>query len=260
MVGLDKFKETFAEFADNYVIIGGTACEIVMTGTTVKPRATHDIDIIVITETMTADFGNRFWDFIKEAGYRPERKKTEDGEPTKYELYRFVEGKDGYPEKIELLSRHPNILGEPKGLVTEPLPISDDISSLSAIIMDDDFYHFTIAHSKLTDQVRHALPIALIALKCKAYLNLLADKQRGKQVNSRHIKKHRSDVLKNAVLIEESPVNAPESIVECVHDFVRAIRSESDKLIPALAKALDSEPEIINQLLDQLDKLFVSEQ
>ena len=33
MVGLDKFKESFADFSDNYVIIGGTACDIVMTGT-----------------------------------------------------------------------------------------------------------------------------------------------------------------------------------------------------------------------------------
>ena len=38
---------------------------------------------------------------------------------------------------IELLSRHPDILGEPKGLTIEPLPIDEDISSLSAIIMVD---------------------------------------------------------------------------------------------------------------------------
>lgn len=50
MVGLDKFKEAFAEFSENYVIIGGTACDIAMTGTVVRPRATHDIDMIVIVE------------------------------------------------------------------------------------------------------------------------------------------------------------------------------------------------------------------
>lgn len=73
MVGLDRFKEAFAEFSDNYVIIGGTACDIAMTGTAVRPRATHDIDMIVVVENMTPEFGKRFWDFIKEAGYRPER-------------------------------------------------------------------------------------------------------------------------------------------------------------------------------------------
>ena len=45
---------------------------------------------------------------------------------------------------IELLSRHPDVLGEPQGLTIEPIPIEDNVSSLSAIIMDDDFYNFTV--------------------------------------------------------------------------------------------------------------------
>lgn len=172
MEGLEKFREAFAEFSDNYVVIGGTACDIAMTGTVVRPRATHDIDMIVIAENITEAFGKRLWQFVKEAGYRPEKRKHIEGKPPKYELYRFLDGKAGYPEMIELLSRHPNVLGEPKGLVIEPLPLGDDTSSMSAIIMDDDFYHFAIEHSRLTDGVRHADPIALVALKAKAYLNL----------------------------------------------------------------------------------------
>lgn len=259
MVGLDKFKEAFADFSDNYVIIGGTACDIVMTDTVVRPRATHDIDMIVVVENMTPEFGNRFWNFIKEAGYRPERRKPLDGEPIRYELYRFVDGKDGYPEMIELLSSHPDILGEPKGLVIEPIPVSDDISSLSAIIMDEDFYRFTIEHSMMTDGIRHASPIALIALKAKAYLNLLAEKENGNHVNTRNIKKHRSDVMKNAVIVETFPVVAPRSIVDCLNEFVDRIRIEADTLVSSLAKALDVEETVVNQLLDQLDQLFIGE-
>lgn len=101
MVGLDKFKDAFAEFLENHVIIGCTACDIAMSAV-VRPRATHDIDMIVV-ENMTPEFGQRFWDFIKVAAYRPERRKLEVGEPTKYELYRFVEGKPDYPEMIEPL-------------------------------------------------------------------------------------------------------------------------------------------------------------
>ena len=259
MVGLDKFKEAFAEFSENYVIIGGTACDIVMTGTVVTPRATHDIDMIVVVDNMTPEFGQRFWDFIKEAGYRPERRKSEVGEPTKYELYRFVDGKPDYPEMIELLSRHPDVLGEPHGQIIEPLPIDGDTSSLSAIMMDDDFYHFTIANSRLTGGIRHASPTALIALKAKAYLNLLSDKARGLHVNTRHIKKHRSDVMKNMVIVEDDSVSAPSSVVQCVREFVAAIRSDYDNLAPALANALDAEPEFVGQLLEQLEILFVEE-
>ena len=38
MEGLDKFREAFEAYSDNYVIIGGTACDIAMTGTAVRPR------------------------------------------------------------------------------------------------------------------------------------------------------------------------------------------------------------------------------
>ena len=53
MEGLGKFRDAFRDFSDNYVIIGGTACEIAMSRTEVKARATHDIDMIVIVEKMT---------------------------------------------------------------------------------------------------------------------------------------------------------------------------------------------------------------
>ena len=146
---------------------------------------------------------------------------------------------------IELLSRHPDILGEPKGLTIEPLPIDEETSSLSAIIMDDDFYHFTIQHSKLTNGIRHADSAALIALKARAYLNLLQDKANGKHVNSKDIKKHRSDVLKNVVIMENSEITAPEPIVACIKEFVSSIRNDWDKLSEPLARALDQNSSFI---------------
>lgn len=260
MEGLEIFKEAFEAYSDNYVIIGGTACDITMQGTVVRPRATHDIDMIVIVENMTPSFAKRFWEFVKEAGYRPEKRKQIEGEPAKYELYRFVDGKTGYPEMIELLSRHPDILGEPSNLVIEPLPIDGDVSSLSAIIMDDDFYHFTIKHSKLTDGVRHADSAALVCLKTRAYLNLLQDKAEGKHVNSKDIKKHRSDVLKNVVIITDESISAPMAIVDCVKNFVSSIRADWDTLSNPLAKALDQDQEFVDALLEQLNNLFVPEQ
>lgn len=260
MEGLEIFKEAFEAYSDNYVIIGGTACDITMQGTVVRPRATHDIDMIVIVENMTPSFAKRFWEFVKEAGYRPEKRKQIEGEPAKYELYRFVDGKTGYPEMIELLSRHPDILGEPSNLVIEPLPKDGDVSSLSAIIMDDDFYHFTIKHSKLTDGVRHADSAALVCLKTRAYLNLLQDKAEGKHVNSKDIKKHRSDVLKNVVIITDESISAPMAIVDCVKDFVSSIRADWDTLSNPLAKALDQDQEFVDALLEQLNNLFVPEQ
>ena len=258
MEGLEKFREAFEAYSENYVIIGGTACDITMTGTTVRPRATHDIDMIVIVEKMTADFAEHFWQFVRDGGYRPEKHKQEEGENPKYELYRFVDGKPDYPEMIELLSRHPDILGEPKGLTIEPLPTSEETSSLSAIIMDDDFYHFTIQHSRLTNGLRHADSAALIALKARAYLNLLQDKANGKHVNSKDIKKHRSDILKNVVIMEDGEITAPEPIVASIRDFVSSIRNDWSTLAEPLAKSLDQEPSFIEALLEQLYGLFTT--
>lgn len=260
MEGLDKFRKAFEAYSENYVIIGGTACDIAMTGTVVRPRATHDIDMIVIVEKMTADFAEHFWQFIREGGYRPENRKHTEGEAPGYELYRFVDGKPDYPAMIELLSRHPDILGEPKGLTIEPLPFDEDVSSLSAIIMDDDYYHFTIRHSRLTDGVRHADSAALIALKARAYLNLMQDKANGKHVNSKDIKKHRSDVLKNVVIMEEGIITAPASIVNCVKEFTASIRAEWDALADSLAKSLERDIPFVDSLLDQLYELFTEDE
>lgn len=257
MEGLDKFREAFKDFSDNYVIIGGTACDITMTGTEVRPRATHDIDMIIVVERMTPQYGERFWQFIREAGYRPEKSMAKEGESPKYEMYRFVDGNPGFPEMIELLSRHPDVLGEPKGLTIEPLPIDGEQPSLSAIIMDDDYYRFTIEHSRLTDDIRHADSAALIALKARAYLNLLQDKQNGRHVNSKDIKKHRSDVLKNVVIMTEDEIPAPASIVECIKEFVMSIRNDWAELANPLAKSLDQNTEFVDALLEQLENLFV---
>lgn len=257
MEGLNKFREAFKDFSNNYVIIGGTACNFTMRGTQVKARATRDIDMIIIVEQMTPEYGERLWQFILEGGYKPEKKKNTNGISPKYEMYRFVNGKPGYPEMIELLSRHHDILGEPKGLIIEPIPLDEDLSSLSAIIMDDDYYQFTIEHSKLTDGIRHANSAALIALKTRAYLNLVNDKLNGKHVNTKDIKKHRSDVLKSVIIMTEDNITAPTSIVECVTEFVSSIRKDWNNLAESLSASLNQNTEFVEALLQQLENLFV---
>ena len=62
MEGLVKFREAFAEYSENYVVIGGAACDITMTNTVVRPRATHDIDTIMFLTEQSA--ASRFVRFI----------------------------------------------------------------------------------------------------------------------------------------------------------------------------------------------------
>lgn len=64
--GIETFKKYFSGFCENYIIIGGTACSIILRDATMRPRATKDIDMILVVEHMTPEFGRQFWQFIKD--------------------------------------------------------------------------------------------------------------------------------------------------------------------------------------------------
>ena len=54
--GFDVFKEQFSDFNEQYVIIGGAACDIVFEDSDLSFRATKDIDMVLIVEAL----GRRF--------------------------------------------------------------------------------------------------------------------------------------------------------------------------------------------------------
>ena len=136
--GLEKFKEHFAGFEDHYVIIGGTACEITLRDTDMRPRANDDIDMILIAEKMTPEFGKRFWEFIVAGEYKTRQRYRGNKKPIT-ELFRFIKPQEGFSVQIELLSKYPDILGEPTAFHLTPIPFGEEISSLSAILLDLKF-------------------------------------------------------------------------------------------------------------------------
>lgn len=255
VVGLDRLSEELSAYSDNYIVIGGTACDIVLTGTPMPPRPTKDIDMILVVEKLTREFVEAFWNFIRSGGYSIAQRKNVKGELV-YALYRFDHPKElGYPFQIELLSRHSELLGEPSGFHIEPIPDDEEHQSLSAIIMDDDLYRFTTAHSQMRRGIRLADTLALIVLKCTAYLNLKAEKAAGRPVNSDDIKKHRGDVLKLVATGDiTEPVPLPASIFERVEGFRKSMREES---ADALSKVLGGNKETLEMVLTDLEELFV---
>lgn len=257
--GIDKFRDTFNDFTDNYVIIGGVACDVALSGTIMKPRATDDIDMILIVENMTTEFAKAFWKFIKDGGYKIGKRKRGEEKTLTYELYRFEDGSEGYPVKIELLSRHSDILGEPSGFHLEPIPTGENVSSLSAIMMDEAYYNLTIENSYIEDFVRYASPLALICLKVKAYLNLTTERASGRQVNTKDIKKHRTDVLKLvATTAFDAPIIVDKDIFESIDKFVAEMSELIDKTPQSLTDALQSTVDDINAYLDVLGDAFVA--
>lgn len=254
--GLDKFKEAFAEFTDNFVIIGGTACEEVLAGTIMRPRPTLDIDIIVIVENMTAEFASAFWKFIADGGYRPGL-RNRAGETQKSVLYSFDNGAPGYPMKIELLSRHNEIFAN--ATHTEPLPIEGDVSSLSAIILEEPYYNMTVRNSFISSGLRFAAPVALAALKARAYLNLLADRGAGRHVNSKDILKHRNDVMKlTATMTPGETTEVEQPVIDTVNEFATSLMASLPN--QSLSDALRANDATLRLYLEALPTFYILEQ
>lgn len=222
--GIEKFKEFFKGFEDNYVIIGGTACDIMLRDSEMRPRATDDIDMILIIEEMTPSFGQRFWDFIVAGDYQNRQRKRGEKEPVT-ELFRFIDPKEDYPQQIELLSNYPDILGVPSGFHLTPIPIGEEILSLSAILLEEEYYQHTIENSIVQDGLRLANPLSLLCLKVKAFLNLTEEKKTNPSVRNSDIKKHRDDVFKLlAMRIDPlTPIELSDSMKKELKDFISII-------------------------------------
>lgn len=65
VVGFETFREAFKGYEDCYTIIGGTACDILMSDADLEFRATRDIDMILLIENRFEEFAQVFWDYIK---------------------------------------------------------------------------------------------------------------------------------------------------------------------------------------------------
>lgn len=226
--GIEKFREAFAEYSGNYVIIGGSACEVHEENAGQTPRATRDIDIILIVEALSHDFVARFWQFISESGYT-EKQVGEKGTETHHQYYRFKNPSDSScPAQIELFSRSLGIFELPEDLHVTPIPTDSDLSSLSAILLDDDYYHYTIEHSVVVEDVHIANIESLIALKSKAYLEIYKAKANGESVDSKHIRKHRNDVFRLVGAIPSGIENfsLPQALFDDVTLFCEMVKTD----------------------------------
>ncbi len=253
VTGIERWKEYFNDYKDMYVLIGGAACNLLEEELDMNPRATKDLDLILVVEALTPDFGLRLWDFIRSANYVG-RSKGVNG--FKHEYYRFTNPEDSsYPKQIELFARNTGIFNLPSDAHIEPISVGEDLSSLSAILMDDDYYAFTIEHSRNIEDIHIANPEALICLKAKAYTEMLDRKSEGEQVDNRDIEKHKKDVFRLvAMLPQDSHFQLPEKLKNDMGDFYRRIGDlpNPDFFKSAGLRGLDAQ-----RLLDLFNKSFL---
>lgn len=190
--GLNVFGSAFKDFSENYVVIGGTASQMILQLEGVEFRATKDIDIVVIVEALSPEFASAMWKFVEDGGY--EVYETKDHKP-KY--YRFLKPKKPeYPVMLELLSRVPDGIDYSRPGVITPIPVDGAVESLSAILLNDEYYDLIRRSSVLVDGVPVVSKDALIQLKARAWMDLSDRREQGENVKGDDIKKHIKDVIR----------------------------------------------------------------
>jgi len=222
--GIKEFQEHFAEFGNQYVLIGGAASELVMENAGATFRATKDLDIVLCLEALNPAFAEAFWEFVKAGGYQNQQRST--GEKLFYRFDRPTNS--AYPEMLELFSRVPDamVLGDDSHLT--PIPLGEDILSLSAILLDEDYYQFLHKHIVAIDGISVVTQECLIPLKARAWLDLSARLEAGESIDSRKVKKHKFDIFRLfQVLSPELRLELPEVIAGDMQRFLGALSDDT---------------------------------
>lgn len=206
---IDGFKDYFKDYKDSYVLIGGSACQILLNEAGFDFRATKDLDIVLCVETINSEFVTHFWSYLKKGNYKIAKKAN--GDPC---FYRFEKPEEsGFPSMIEILSALPGLFCDLEDFDVLPMALEEEIISLSAIILNQDYYDFLVNLKTEIDGIMLADHRVIIPLKVRAYLDLKSRKENGEMIKSTDIKKHKNDVYRlSRLLVNEKLENVPEVI------------------------------------------------
>ena len=131
--------------------------------------------------------------------------------------------------------------------------MDEDLSSLSAILLEDDYYNYTISQSRVEDGIHYASPDSLICLKAKTFLDLTKRKNNGESIDSRNIKKHKSDIFRLATLYSsEESIVVPDSLKQDLNNFVESVKNDLPN------KSMFKDLGLPNVDVDELFEQFIS--
>jgi hypothetical protein len=247
--GLEKFKKYFGDHTNQYVFIGGTACDILMDELGAPFRATKDLDIVLIIEALDASFGETFWKFIEDGGYKHREKST-----GKDQFYRFNDPSDpSFPKMIELFSKEPNNFELKFDTEVTPIHIDESIVSLSAILLNDVYYDSLVKGKRTVNGYSIIEIETVILFKIKAWLDMQERKKAGEQVDSKNIKKHKNDIFRLlANVTPSSKVETSDEIQKDISQFIELIREDKPDL-----KNLGIRGTNFDELMEILKSIFL---
>ena len=249
--GLERFRDAFAAHAHQYALIGGTACDLLLAQVDLPFRSTKDLDIVLMSEMLDASFPRTFWEFVRAGRYRVA--ESTDGTPT---FYRFGAPQDaGFPSMLELFSTGPERLPAVPGLNLTPVPFDGLVSSLSAILLDEEYYGFLKAGVRLVESVSVVGPEHLVPLKARAWLDLKGREAAGQRIDGKDVRKHRNDVFRLYQIVDPSPLKGTPPIVATdMRRFLTEVRGETLDL-----KGLGMARISLDEALAQLGRIYGAE-
>ena len=223
--GLKRFREAFASHQDQFTLIGGAAASEWFAQAGLSFRATKDLDVVLLLESLDDGFLRTFWAFVREGGYQT--KQRSDGSRGYYRFMKPVV--TDFPWMLELFARQADdlVIAEDQEIV--PIPPGEDASSLSAILMDPDYCRVVMEYREVVGGLPLLSPAGLIALKARAWLDLAARRERGEQVKMEDIKKHRNDVFRLSLLLAaDARFAVPQRVQDDLGRFLDAHPPASD--------------------------------
>lgn len=221
--GLNQFSMHFKDFNDRYVLIGGTACFLALDEAGLEFRATKDLDIVLCLEALDAEFAKVFWGFIKLGRYKNTQKST-----GKKLFYRFYDPEDDtFPYMLELFSSIPDALKISDESHLTPIPVGEEQSSLSAILLDEGYYNFIHSYKIDIGGIPTIPPEIIVPLKAKAWLDFINRRDAGKTVDSNDIKKHKNDVFRLFQIIDPvTRITLPDVIKGDMQRFIKELAAD----------------------------------
>jgi hypothetical protein len=235
--GLDLFRDRFREFEGSFILIGGAACDEWFVSLGLEFRATKDLDIVLIIEVLDPRLTAALRAFIADGAY--EVRQRTDGIPI---LYRFAKPQsEKFPFMLEFFSRKPDEFDLEEGQEIVPLGGDTGQHSLSAILLDRDYYLLIQTHANVREGLRVANATALIPLKARAWLDLTKRKAAGEDIDSKSIGKHRSDVFRLAATLANEPgPQLPQTITDDLATFLDAFAEDAAEWPSILASLKDT--------------------
>jgi hypothetical protein len=129
---------------------------------------------------------------------------------------------------LELFSRRPEGIELTGEATLTPIPVDEAVSSLSAILMDDEAYAFLRQGRVELEGLSIAQADRLIPLKAVAWLDLSARVAKGETIDAKDVRKHLADVFRlSQLLAGDARVELPSGMAGRFETFLSDASKEA---------------------------------